>query len=422
MMMMKKTLITSLVASALMLTTNVALAEVKEGAVLSAENIDALYEDTFEGHKIKDLLTDKIEWRIRENGFQMPLVHSKVVEMDAKWVERSNANTATATLNAETRQVEGWQGGMPFPNIDESDPKAAEKIVWNWYYGNPRGDVMNVPNVSYVMIDGDSGIERAQNWSFIRYTMKGRMNGEQTEGDGKELSRTLFFATAPRDIKGLGTYTVRQDSDKVEDVWAYIRAVRRTRRLSGGAWMDPIGGTDQLQDDIEIFNANPSWYESYKLIGKRHMLVAAHGKNSAWQVGAKTQQEEYPTLDLKNAPYWNFNYDNYEPREVYVIEAITPEEHPYSKKIIYIDTQYPRVHFGEAYDKKGEFWKMFQFHSYPGKGEDGFRDVRTTGGVTIDFKRNHATVFFPDTSTWSTNTPGLEMDDVNLSALRKGAR
>ena len=421
-MMMKKTLITSFVASALMLASNVALADVKEGTVLSAENIDTLYEDTFEGHKIKDLLTEKIEWRIRENGFQMPLVHSKVVEMDAKWIERSNANAATATLNADTRQVEGWQGGMPFPNIDESDPKAAEKIVWNWYYGNPRGDVMNVPNVSYVMIDGDSGIERAQNWSFIRYTMKGRMNGEQTEGDGKELSRTLFFATAPRDIKGLGTYTVRQDSDKVEDVWAYIRAVRRTRRLSGGAWMDPIGGTDQLQDDIEIFNANPSWYESYKLIGKRHMLVAAHGKHSAWQVGAKTQQEEYPTLDLKNAPYWNFNYDNYEPREVYVIEAITPEEHPYSKKIIYIDTQYPRVHFGEAYDKKGEFWKMFQFHSYPGKGEDGFNDIRTTGGVTIDFKRNHATVFFPDTSTWSTNTPGLEMDDVNLSALRKGAR
>jgi hypothetical protein len=421
-MMINKPLIQSLVASAFMLMANLALAEINEGTVLSAKNIDALYEDTFEGHKIKDLLTEKIEWRIRENGFEMPLVHSKKVEMDPKWIERSNANATTAKLNEKTRQVEGWQGGMPFPNIDESDPKAAEKIVWNWYYGNPRGDVMNVPNLSYVLIDGDSGIERTQSWSFIRYTMKGRMSGEQTQGDGKELSRTLFFATAPRDIKGLGTYTVREDSDKVEDVWAYIRAVRRTRRLSGGAWMDPIGGTDQLQDDIEIFNANPSWYKSYKLIAKRHILVSAHGKHSAWKVGAKTQEEEYPTLDLQTAPYWNFNHDNYEPREVYVIEAITPEEHPYSKKIIYVDTQYPRVHLGEAYDKKGEFWKMFQFHSYPGTGEDGFRDIRTTAGVTIDFKRNHATVFFPDTTTWSTNTPGLEMDDVNLGALRKGAR
>ena len=56
-MMMKKTLITSFVASALMLVSNAALADVKEGTVLSAQNIDALYEDTFEGHKIKDLLT-----------------------------------------------------------------------------------------------------------------------------------------------------------------------------------------------------------------------------------------------------------------------------------------------------------------------------------------------------------------------------
>lgn len=420
-MMVNKPMTKMLIASAFMLVGNLATAEIKEGTVLSASNIDALYEETFEGHKIKDLLTEKLEWRIRENGMQMPLAHSKKVEMSLKWIERSNANAATAKLNPETRQVEGWQGGMPFPNINETDPKAAEKIIWNWYYGNPRGDVMNVPNLSYVLIDGDSGIERTQNWKFIRYTMKGRMTGEQTEGDGSELSRTLFFATAPRDIKGLGTYTVRHDSDLVEDVWAYIRAVRRTRRLSGGAWMDPIGGTDQLQDDIEIFNANPSWYSSYKLIAKRHVLVAAHGVNSAWKVGAATQEEEYPILDLKNAPYWNFNYDNYEPREVYVIEAITPEEHPYSKKIVYVDTQYPRVHLGEAYDKKGEFWKMFQFHSYPNTAEDGFRDIRTTAGVTIDFKRNHATVFFPDTESWSTNTPGLSLDDVNLAALRKGA-
>ena len=282
---------------------------------------------------------------------------------------------------------------------------------------------MNVPNVAYVMIDGDDGIERIQNWKFIRYTMNGRLTGDSaSDGDGSELSRTLFFATAPRDIKGLGTFSIRHDSDKMEDIWAYIRAVRRTRRLSGGAWMDPIGGTDQLSDDIEIFNANPSWYQGYKLIGKRHILAAAHGKNSAWKVGAPDQKAEFPILDLDKPPYWNFSKDNYEPREVYVIEATTPDEHPYSKKILYVDTQYPRIHIGEAYDKKGEFWKMFQFHSYPGTGEDGFRDVRTTAGVTIDFKRNHATVFFPDTDTWSTNTAGMDADDVSLSALRKGAR
>ncbi len=118
-MNMKKTMLNSLVVSAFALTATAVMAEVNEGTVLSAANIDSLYDDTFEGHKIKDLLTEKMEWRIRENGLEMPLVHSKKIEMDAKWIERSKSNVGVAKLNEQTRQVEGWQGGMPFPNIDE---------------------------------------------------------------------------------------------------------------------------------------------------------------------------------------------------------------------------------------------------------------------------------------------------------------
>lgn len=418
----KKTLLPCALAFACTVSSSAALAAVEAGTVLSAANIDQLYDDTFEGHKIKDLLTEKVEWRIRNSGYEMKLVNSKPVKLGDAWYERSSQNVGNVTINEAAGRIDGWVGGAPFPNIDMNDPEAAKKVVWNWYYGNPRGDVMNVPNVAYVLIDGNSGIERVQNWKFIRYTMKGRMNGGQVEGDGSELSRTIFVATAPRDIKGLGTFSIRKDSEEVEDVWAYIRAVRRTRRLSGGAWMDPVGGTDQLQDDIEIFNANPTWYKEYRMVGKRHILTAAHGVNSAWNPDGGNEAESFPTLDLSKAPYWNFNQDQYEPREVYVIEAIPPEEHPYSKKVLYIDTEYPRVHMGEAYDKKGDFWKMFQFHSYPNVAEDGSVDVRTTSGATIDFKRNHATVFFPDTETWSTNTPGLTADDVSLSVLRATAR
>ena len=36
-------------------------AEVQPGTVLSADNIDDIYNETFEGHKIKDLITEKLE-------------------------------------------------------------------------------------------------------------------------------------------------------------------------------------------------------------------------------------------------------------------------------------------------------------------------------------------------------------------------
>ncbi|ABI57805.1 DUF1329 domain-containing protein [Alkalilimnicola ehrlichii MLHE-1] len=400
-----------------------AWAEIPEGTVLSADNIDELYDQTFQGHRVGDLLTERLEWRIRESGFEMPMYHSQAIELDPSYLEATEGNREAVSFNPDTRQVEGWQAGMPFPEIDEDDPHIAEKLIWNWYYGQPRGDVMNVPNVTYMMVDADSGVDRIQNWWFLRYTMKGRLAADDpVAGDGSELSRTLFVATEPRDVRGLGTLSIRYDSDAMEDVWAYIPAVRRVRRLSGGAWMDPVGSTDQLQDDIEIFNAQPSWYDEYRLVERRWVLAAANGRADNVNGNADDVDAQYPLFDLSQSPYWNVNFDRYEPREVWVIEAIPPSEHPYSRKVVYMDTQYPRLHYGEAYNQAGDFWKFLQFNSTPGEGDDGFRDIRTNAGVVIDFLRNRATIFIPDHSEWSTNTPGFTEDDIGVSTLRSVAR
>jgi hypothetical protein len=86
-------------------------------------------------------------------------------------------------------------------------------------------------------------------------------------------------------MKGIGTFTIQYDSVKV-DVWAYVPAVRRVRRLSGGAWMDPVGSSDQLQDDLEIFNARPAG-TGYKMLGKRHVLAVMHSKTGLWNWQAR---------------------------------------------------------------------------------------------------------------------------------------
>ncbi|MNP57393.1 hypothetical protein D3C76_1522180 [compost metagenome] len=119
-----------------------------------------------------------------------------------------------------------------------------------------------------------------------------------------------------------------------------------------------------------------------------------------------------------NPPYWNIIGNGYEVREVYVVEAITPSIHPYSKKVLYIDTKYPRIYYGEAYNRKGEFWKFMEFHSYSNRA-DG--DVRTTVGSVIDFQRNHATISLIDTSTWRTNF-AAKASDFSLQALQAAGR
>lgn len=396
-------------------------AELPEGTVISAENINQIKNDTFEGKTIASLLTEKMEWRIKNNGWKIPLYKSKEVPLDPKWVKASQANAGKTKINAETCQVDGWKAGEPFPNIDVKDSQAAEKVIWNWHLGQLTGDVAQVPFYTQVLIDGAKGVHAEPVAEFTRYSMKGRLNGEATEGDGSERGRQLLYFKSPADMKGLGTFTIQYDSTKFNDVWAYIPAVRRVRRLSGGAWMDPVGSSDQLQDDLEIFNARPCWYPSYKMLGKRWVLAVANGKTPLWNRNGSSFEEKYPVLENK-PPFWNMNNDRFEPREVYVIEATTPSEHPYSKKVLYVDTKYPRIYYGETYNRKGEFWKFMEFHSYVGKAEDGFRDVRTTGGAVIDFQRNHATVSLIDSATWKTNAPGVSSKDFSLQTLQSAGR
>lgn len=395
--------------------------EVAEGTVLSAANIDALKNETLDGKPIGSMLTERMEWRIRNNGWKLPLYKTKEVPLDPRWVKASKANIGKAKINPQTHEVEGWEAGEPFPNVDAADPQAAEKLIWNWHLGQLTGDLAAAKLWTQLLIDGKKGIHSELTAEFTRYAMKGRLNGDSVQGDGRERVRQLLYFKSPAEMKGLGTFTIFYDSPKVPDVWVYVPAVRRVRRLSGGAWMDPVGSSDQLQDDLDIFNARPSWYKSYKLLGKRTVLAVVNTTIPAWVPGGKTFEERFPILD-QGAPYWNMNKDRFEPREVWVIEATPPDVHPYSKKILYLDTKIPRFHYSEAYNRKGEFWKFIELHSRIIKGDDGFPSVQTSAAVVIDFLRDHATMSLIDPTQWDVNKSGTKPSDVSLGQLEAAGR
>ncbi len=417
---MKKLISTLILATLPAAMMSVRAADLSPGDTIDAGNLAARMADTFEGHAVSELLTDRMQQLIRDEGLVITLKASEPVELGRDYVAATQANAGKAVYNRDTRLVENWQAGIPFPEVDADDPDAAAKLIWNHHYAQPTKNLQDYPKFAYLFISGKSGLERKQEWAFQRYYMKGRLGTEnQVEGDGGILTKTLLYATYPNDIRGLGLFTIRYDSPKLEDSWAYLKSVRRTRRLSGGTWMDPIGGTDQLNDDIEIFNAHPSWYADYKLIGKRTILAVAHSKTTTWDPKA-SGSAEFPVVDLANAPDWNPR-DAWEPREVWVIEAITPPEHPYSKKVLYMDAQFPRFYQAEAYDRKGDFWKWMNYHLKTIRTEDGDKGIISAAGFTIDYQRRHGTVFILADSA-RLNTPGIRHEQVNLGELEKAAR
>lgn len=395
-------------------------AELTPGTVITAANIDQHLTDTFEGTSMNDLLTERVQQLIRTEGLTIRLKASEPISLGRDFLAATEANRGSATFNPDTRMVEGWVAGIPFPDIDPNDPHAAEKLMWNHNYAQPTKNIQDYPKFAFLFVDESRGLERVQNWTFLRYYMKGRLGVDNpVEGDGEIFHKTLLYATYPNDIRGLGVYTQRYDSPKLDDSWAYLKSVRRTRRLSGGAWMDPIGGTDQLNDDIEIFNAHPTWYPEYRLLGKRRILVIANVDTQSWDESA-SGNAQYPIVNLDNAPHWNPTA-GWEPRDVWVIEAITPPEHPYSKKVLYMDAEFPRFYLSEAYDRKGDFWKFFNFALGTMPTEDGDLAIYSAAGFSIDYQRRHATVFLSHPS-WKKNTPGITADDVSLNVLERAAR
>lgn len=407
------------VALTFSLTQVAQAAELSPGTVIDKDNLAQHLNDTFEGHTIDSLLTERMKLLIQNEGLQLPLKASEPIVLGKDYLAATQANAGKAVYNPDTRLVEGWVAGIPFPNVGEDDPHAADKLMWNHHYGQPGKNFQDFPNFGYLFINDKVGLERRQQWAFRRYFMKGRLGTDQVvEGDGSILTKTLLYATYPNDIRGLGLFTIRYDSPKLEDSWAYVKSVRRTRRLSGGTWMDPIGGTDQLNDDIEIFNAHPTWYPEYKLLGKRWVLTMHHSPGVTWDQKA-SGNAEFPIVDLDNWPHWNPN-GHWEPRQVWVIEATTPPEHPYSKKVMYMDTEFPRFHQAEAYDRQGQFWKWMNYQLTSIQTEDGDVGIVSAAGFTIDYQRRHGTVFIVGEPRL--NTPGVSGDDIALRELERAAR
>jgi hypothetical protein len=394
-------------------------AELKAGDVINAANFDKLKNDTFEGHSVASLVTKQMEFMIKNYSMSIKLRNSEELPINQIDIDNTRKYAGEVKFDPATNEVSGYKAGLPFPNIDMADPKAGHKLLYNNYYQNTTGNSFDGA-YTFLFINAEKGVERNQSWHTTTLKMKGRSGGQPVVGDGDLVNKQLLFATAPFDIKGIGIFTLRHDNAKLEDNWAYIKSVRRTRQLSGGSWMDNMAGGVQLNDEYDIFSARPSWFPDAKLIGKRWVLAVPHLKLPIINAAKKGTPEEFPTVDLQSKPFWNAKVE-YEPREVYVIEVTMPKEHPYGKRILYMETKAPRFYMTEHYDKSGQFVKMQQVFSTPTKGGDGYNGMLPWQGHTYDLKRKEGFIYLADPGAMI-NRVGLKPDDVTLGKLEAAAK
>jgi len=182
---------------------------------------------------------------------------------------------------------------------------------------------------------------------------------------------------APFDAKGIALINYRYKSSdgprasaRNDDTWVYVPTLRRVRRISTAQRTDAVSGTDFTFDDFSGFFGVPPQYE-WKCLGRVDLLAPVN-----------SQVKAYPySRDRSFGPYGlSLADDRWELRHAIRIQFVPRNaDHPYSKKILYIDTDTAEMLYSFAYDQKDELWKII-YHNKRWS-EDGHEFYQPWDGV-----------------------------------------
>jgi hypothetical protein len=318
---------------------------------------------------------------------------------------------ATERFRGESRigpdgSLVGYTAGQPFPMEDidcHGDPDAGRKIIWDFDY-QWRGDGGRARFYYTYWDRGEKVPLWFKGWSKV-VQLAHRVEPRYLEEQGGDVyansNKKAAFGVEvekPFESRGLMLTTYRykaSDGPRSEsandDAWVYVPAMRLVRRLSTAQRADAVRGTDFTFDDLFSFAGIVPQYD-WTCLGKR-VLMAPMNTNAK---GYPYEDEHY------FGPYGlSFASDRWELRDAVLVRMVPKsDEHPYSRKDIYLDEQTLVALFSFAYDRNGELWKIIwhahrwsEDESLTGPWHGGWEgvetpsDLRYVGDIIVNVQR-----------------------------------
>lgn len=315
----------------------------REGHVIDGSNVD----------EYADYMSPGLQWAVRY-GWRLTVTEAKHIPMLRAYREATEKYSGQVQLGPDGLTLRNYVAGQPFPTIDPADPQAAQKIMWNFYYGWAYTD-----DVDIRLFDADTGgVGPGRGMSVDRHYIiqdlrrlyyNGRLFVDPKpvfpNDEGYRFKESLHPILEPFDLKGVGFVAYRYlDPARQDDTWLYLPQLRRVRRMSSAQRSDALFGQDTDVDSYWGYNGHVAWNE-YRLLGEQTILATMHARNFPvrWQE---------PT---------DFLYDDiWEPRRVWVVEARSKlPQYAYSKRIIFIDKEAYVIPYSDIYDRGGQLWKIW---------------------------------------------------------------
>jgi len=399
-------------------------AQVKPGDIVTKKDAD----------RVKELVSPGIVWLV-QRGMDIKVIQHEVTEDPPAFKAATEKYSAQVKLRPDGVLDEStYVAGRPFPIIDENDPQAAIKIMYNFERTRYFTD-----DLTARLFDAETGAisknpDGSQSYSIERHFVLDALRILKYVGrteaapipamqnpQGVFAKAGQYPVIEPFDLKGVGGLGYRYlDASKQDDTWIYLPSLRRVRRLSSAQRSDALFGQDVDVDSYGGYAGQIPWF-NWKLLGAKPMLGSGHG-------------EHLPPVPCKGDGGVTFCENWEQVPKMWIIEG-TPKfaGYAYSKRLIFVDNETFFIAYTDMYDHGGQLWKVAINHGRHSKKpnpnaplEYPFPRDFLYGFVMVDTQLEHGTraalpgMGFPNEPGWYINQGekmGVGEDWFTLAAL-----
>ncbi|SHI90909.1 DUF1329 domain-containing protein [Cycloclasticus pugetii] len=350
---------------------------VNPGDVITKDNVDQ-YASVLDEGMIKHIKDGWVEITVGE-----PLDFV----LNQGYIDATKAGAKNVSLGEKVGQIEGYVAGRAFPQEPSlDDPRAGEKLAWNYQYGYNWGDGAAISPFYWKYRNMNTGkVERTMKFNFYFLNFAHRVNHEplpEITPNPSKLFRAIYLnVEEPFDVKNTQLLIHRSQNDlKRDNTWLYLGFQRRVRRLATGQTTDSFLGADIMIEDFEGYNGRISdmkW--TYK--GTKTMLLPMYDSSKQQRTDEFKESDGY-TYTTYHGQGNCFPNVTYSLRDVYVVESqpVDPN-HPVGKRIHYMDKQTFTLPRTVVHDRQGKYWKSWMIgQAHP----DSHLPINKGTGVSID--------------------------------------
>ena len=374
-------------------------AEIKPGMTLDKSTVD----------QARDLMPPEILKHYENGDYKNPVVDfpTSKFRWDDGFDDATKRNATSIVLDENkqpvdktTHQRPDYITGLPFPNIDQSDPDGGYKVLWNLAYAYYTGG--NSHNWTILNWVNRRAVDRqaVQDVYFLYYDGQPRQYSPPANPDNL-LFQLLAVTATPADLQGTAALSYRfRDPTKRDLSWAYVPALRRVRAVSPANRSDGFLGSDQSQDDGFFFDGKPEDFV-WKITGHKEGLRLV----DADSIAGKTQRKPvegggWRTIAFNNDKCVGFMLKDWQGvawaptaasiarRKFWVLEGIPKDKYYlYGKIELWIDDQSWQGAWNRKFSWQGELLNVYQVVGF---ATQDFNDKERWWGSTFGFQGSEA--------------------------------